>query len=56
LECRTDSRAEQLTVEAPLETGHIVVVGFTAAAFLVFVCTGLVIAVSLATASPRKLS
>ncbi|TNY21367.1 hypothetical protein DMC30DRAFT_416123 [Rhodotorula diobovata] len=34
----------RLTVEAPLETGHIVVVGFTAAAFLVFVCTGLVIA------------
>jgi len=38
-------RCRQLTVDAPLETGHTVLVAFTAAAFLTFVCTGLIIAV-----------
>ncbi|GAA5850562.1 hypothetical protein JCM9279_007542 [Rhodotorula babjevae] len=34
----------RLTVDAPLETGHVVLVAFTAATFLTFVCTGLIIA------------
>ncbi|GAA5934223.1 hypothetical protein JCM3775_006941 [Rhodotorula graminis] len=34
----------RLTVDAPLETGHIVLVASTAAAFLTFVCTSLITA------------